>query len=441
MPHEPTNEREQTLFAHLESLQAQIDRLVDTDEKRLHRIEKLEEDRRVLRDRLDEARSRRSGLFRKPKRPKTSSSTTAAHPRTSPAAHSDTAPAAHPDTAPVDIPGVGVITAPDPADPAPRRSLRVATILDPFSSLGFGPEFHASPLTATGAIDELTETRPDLLLVESAYRGQGGSWATRIARFGQPSPYLAEVVDWCRKRDIPTVFWNKEDPVNYDWFISSAGLFDHVFTVDGDQIDAYRHDLGHDRVHLLQFFAQPAIHFPGDDNDRTGTVAFAGSYYAAKHPERRQQIDMVVDPARPFGLHIFDRHGHTDDERFAWPQRYRSHIVGSLTYLQTVEAYRRYQVFLNVNTVTDSPTMCARRVFELAACGTPVVSGPAAALANSGAPVWEVHSASETEEALRTLLADSDRRNAMSEALQSWVHDGHTASDRVDTILATIGLV
>src|SRR5690606_13171505 len=119
--------------------------------------------------------------------------------------------------------------------------------------------------------------------------------------------------------------------------------------------------LGHTRIGVLPFFAQPDIHFPGPDESRMGTVAFTGSYFAAKHSERRQQMEFVLDPARDFGLHIFDRHAGTDDDRFRWPDRYQPHIRGGLTYLQAVEAYRKYRVFLNVNTVTDSPTMCARR--------------------------------------------------------------------------------
>ena len=41
-------------------------------------------------------------------------------------------------------------------------------------------------------------------------------------------------------------------------------------------------------------------------------------------------------------------------------------------------AYTSYKVFLNVNSVTHSPTMCARRLFELSAAQTAVVTAPAA---------------------------------------------------------------
>ena len=432
MPHdEADTDRNKELWEHIRSLQAQIDRLVETDEGRLRRLKRLEADRQVLRDRLEAARKqlRQRRIFTR--RPSHDLDSHHGHAMDSGETPAETA---------LDVPGIGVIKAAPLAPTSPRRDLEVATILDPFSAFGFAPEFRTRPLSALTWRETLERAHPDLLLVESAYRGHDGSWSTRIARLGSPSPFLVDLVGWFRSQGIPTVFWNKEDPVNFDWFIESAGLFDFVFTVDGDQTERYRRILGHDRVQLLQFFAQPSIHFPAASQERTGSVAFAGSYYAAKHPERRQQIDTVVDPARQFGLHIFDRHGTSPDGRFAWPSRYQSHIVGSLDYLDTVEAYRRYKVFLNVNTVVASPTMCARRVFELAACGTPMVSGSSAALDRLGAPVWQVRTSDETTAALERLLGNEEVRAENAADLLAWVSDGHTASDRVETILETVGL-
>lgn len=406
------------LWEHIRSLQAQIDHLRNLDDARLDRIARLERDREVLRQRLDRATRRRWG--------RNGDDEAIAPPTEKPA---------------LEVASVGLISEPELKPVTPARDLRVATVLDVFSSLAFGPEFAAVPVGARTWQEELKEGPPDLLLVESAYSGHDGSWANRIARFGEPSRHLRELVEWCRKRGIPTAFWNKEDPINYDWFIESACLFDAVFTVDGDQIPRYRSELGHDRVHLLKFFAQPHIHYPGPEKDRLGTVAFAGSYYAAKHPERREQMEMLLDPAREFGLHIFDRHGHTDDPRFAWPGKYRPHIMGRLTYLQTVEAYRRYKVFLNVNTVTDSPTMCARRVFELAACGTPIVTGPSKALARAmpSDAITQVVDVAGTKAGLQRLLHDPDERIEMAATAHKWVMDNHTASHRIDEVIDVIG--
>lgn len=413
------------LWEYIEALQKQVDRLIDLDEKRMDRIRRLERDRATLRRQLS-GKTR----VRWPRGGSVSADAGQGHAQDSE------------DEQGLVVPGVGTIIAQtlDPGRPA--RTLRVGTVLDEFSRAGFGPEFISVPLEAYSWRETVEESSEfDLLLVESAYSGPGRSWPTRIARFGEPSPLLEELVSWFRGRGIPTVFWCKEDPINFDWFIASAALFDFVFTVDGDTIPKYRSILGHDRVHLLRFFAQPTIHYPGPWEARTGDVAFAGSYYAAKHAERREQMEMLLGPALEFGLQIFDRHAGTDN-RFTWPEKYRSHIVGSLSYGQTLEAYRRYKVFLNVNTITESPTMCSRRVFELAASGAPIVTTRSRAIREmlpSDAVVM-VSSGSETTKALKELLADEDRLKAMAESARKWVLGAHTAQHRVDELLDAVGL-
>ena len=326
------------------------------------------------------------------------------------------------------VPGVGEI--PDvefPEGPVTRPDLTVAAVLDDFSRSGFRYEFDLREIPASEPEEALEQASPGFLLVESAYRGGDGSWAGRIARFGLPSPHRERLVDWCKSHGVPTVFWVKEDPINHDWFTTSASLFDVVLTVDSNMIDSYRRRLGHDRVGVLPFAAQPLIHHPPADSSRPGRVAFAGSYYAAKHPARREQMQVVLQPALEFGLQIFDRMDRQNDSRFAWPETYVDHIVGSLTYPQTLEAYRRYETFLNVNTVTHSPTMCSRRVYELLASGTRVISGPADAL--TGVPVEVTRS----RDATHRLLSRGPRFEA--EEGIAWVQSGNTMSHRVETIL------
>lgn len=390
---------------YLASLQDQIDALRSRGERLAARVQKLEAEREDLRSRLPKRKRPRAGT---------------------PMASSDKKDLS------IDIPGVGVI--PDlslPPGPIARPDLKVAVVLDEFSRAAFHYEFAAVDVSARGWSESLESDPPDLLLVESAYRGHDGTWAGRIARFGRPSQELEALVAWCRARRIRTVFWNKEDPINHDWFTASASLFDWVFTVDSNLVDALKRRLGHSRVEVLQFAAQPIIHHPGDESERTGQIAFAGSYYAAKHPERQQQMEVLLEPALEHNLHIFDRMDRQDDPRFAWPEKYREHIVGSLTYPQTLEAYRRYRTFINVNTVTDSPTMCARRIYELLASGAQVVSGPSAAL--EGVPVLIANTPQEAKIGVEQALTRGENLEGLA-----WIAAGNTLSDRVERLLELV---
>ncbi len=220
------------------------------------------------------------------------------------------------------------------------------------------------------------EKRPELLFCESAWHGNQGRWRYQMTGTNAPKQQLRDLVAWCRAEGIPTVFWNKEDPPNFDFFIDTAKLFDYVFTCDGDMVPKYREVLGHDRVDVLQFAAQPRVHNP--IQQKQGRPARRGlrRHVLPRQAPRAPRAD--GDRPRPrYASSACTSSPATAsvDDKYAWPEKYRPHIVGELPYDQMLAAYRMYKVFLNVNSVLDSPTMCARRVFELSACATPVVSG------------------------------------------------------------------
>jgi spore maturation protein CgeB len=330
-----------------------------------------------------------------------------------------------------------------PDGPAARPDLPVATILDRFSATALRYEWRQIEVGPDDWRQMLERERPRLLFVESAWRGNGDRWRDVIVgRDGERKAPLAELVRWCRDNEIPTVFWNKEDPPNFERFIDTARLFDRVFTVDGDRIPSYQEILGHERVGLLSFGAQPRIHNPIRVPDgRRHDVAFAGTYFPGKHPGRRLQMETVLAPARDFGLHIYSRIIQEQDPRFHWPPEYAPHLMGSLPYERMLAAYKAYKVFLNVNSVTDSPTMCARRVFELSACSTPVLSGYSRAIDEVFGDLIPVSkSADETRATLSELLGDSEARERRAHAAMREVFAKHTYGRRVDQILRAVGI-
>lgn len=336
----------------------------------------------------------------------------------------------------VSVPAVAL-----PSGPVVRPELRVATLLDCFSALCFRYEFDCVAFGPDDWREQFEREPPQLLLVESAWRGNDGRWSYAMTSDRAAHSELEEVVRWCRHRRIPTVFWNKEDPANYDVFVRTAKLFDVVFTTDEDCVPRYHADLGHDRVALLPFAAQPRIHNPiAVCGGRSYNVAFAGTYFAEKHVLRRGQMETILDPARAFDLHIFSRMGN-DDPRYRFPDKYGPHIVGSVPYEMMVSLYKRYKVFLNVNSVVDSASMCARRIFELAACGTPVLSRPSPAIERFfGSAVATSSEPEQTRVLLAGLLRNKELRDRQALQAMRVVQSAHTFTHRVDEILQTVGL-
>lgn len=340
-----------------------------------------------------------------------------------------------------------------PAHPLDRPSrfadVRVATILDDFSAMSWSHEFSTVPVTPKGWREELGRQRPDLLLVESAWAGSDGAWRYHLTGPTAPRPALRELIMWCREQGVPTVFWNKEDPPHFRDFLETARLFDVVFTSDERLIPAYREELGHDRVAALPFAAQDAVHHPvrPAQGFHERDVAFAGMYFAHKFPERREQMQLLLGAAErasgrmPMGLEIFSRFLGAD-ERYQFPQPFGRRVVGGLPYPKMLTAYRAYKAFLNVNSVTDSPSMCARRIFEITACGTPVVTTRSEAVPRffpqDEVPV--VDTPEQAEGMVRALVRSPQLGDHLVHRAQRRIWDEHTYSHRAVEVLGAAGL-
>lgn len=320
----------------------------------------------------------------------------------------------------------------------------IATILDTFSEFCFRYEADLVPLSVDAWQAEMERWQPSLLFAESAWLGNSGQWKYLMTRYAEKANNpLRDLLAWCREHGVPTVFWNKEDPANFEVFKQVAAEFDHVFTTDEQCIPRYRELLGHDRVYALPFAAQPAIHNPIQEAvKRERSVCFAGSWRARKYPERATDTETLLAPALEFGLDIFDRNaGSKKAEEFAFPPPYAGAVRGSLDYDSMLSAYRAYRTFLNVNSVKESPTMFARRVFELMACGTPVISSDSVGIRQMlGSLVKMAATPEETRAHLERLLGDADYRGRYAHAGYREVLEHHTYGHRLREILDRVGV-
>ena len=249
--------------------------------------------------------------------------------------------------------------------------LKVACVMDEFTFGSYRPECNLLPLTPHDWEAELKEFQPELLFIESAWRGKDDLWGSKV---GHNSQELQGIVKWCTEHKIPTVFWNKEDPVHFETFLSTAKLFDFVFTTDIDCIHRYKGALGHDRVYLLPFACQPAVHNPVELYERKDAFCFAGAYYA-RYPERTRDLGNFareLPTLRP--LEIFDRNFGKNDVNYQFPAEYQPFIVGTLSFEEIDRAYKGYRYAINLNSIKQSQSMFARRVFELLGSNTLTVS-------------------------------------------------------------------
>lgn len=254
---------------------------------------------------------------------------------------------------------------------------RLALLSDEFTYLSLQPECLVLALDANSWQQQLEEFKPQLVLVESAWAGVNGSWAKKLSAC---SPEIQQLAEYCQQQQIKTAFWNKEDPVHYDTFLATASLFDVVFTTDEACISQYKAELGHNNVFLLPFACQPTQHHPILIAERKNAVCFAGAYYP-RYPERCNDFErIIVGLSNWLAVTIFDRNAGDAKSPYAFPKQFEPFIKGNVPYEDISKIYKGFEYSLNFNSVKNSPSMFARRVPELLACGSQVLSNESAAL-------------------------------------------------------------
>lgn len=282
----------------------------------------------------------------------------------------------------------------------------LCTILDNVTSSCIG----GTPLVPMLFHLQLRLFHPDILFVESAWQGWHNCWKYKIASYPdhpeRNNHTLLRLLEYARKKHIPTVFWDKEGLVHFDRFIDSARHFDHVFTVDADTLPKYKAVMGENAsVHILPFAVQPRFHFFDGFHFKYNTACFVGSYSTLIHPRRRSWQEMLFRAALDSGLelHIFDRNSERRSSIYRYPAWDGMQIHPSVSNAGTAQLYKDYLVSLNVNTNENSPTMVSRRLVEILACGGIAVTTPAPSVGAYREFCHVVHNRDETLELFNRL--------------------------------------
>lgn len=266
-----------------------------------------------------------------------------------------------------------------------KAPLKMAVIMDEFTYHCYSPECDTIQVTPDGFKEEIDGFGPDLLFIESVWRGKDNSWRFKLHDNMED---IKALTSYCREKNIPVVFWSKEDPVHFGVFIRTAALADCVFTTDADCVELYKAHLGHDRCYYLPFAAQPATHHPMEEYERQDKFCFAGSFYV-KYPERSKTFLDLAPLFKERGLDIYDRNFKKTDsdnnkqttsvaspvaENYYFPELVKENILGVLPYSEISKAYKGYKYGINMTSMVHSGFMFARRAFELMASNTVTVS-------------------------------------------------------------------
>lgn len=332
------------------------------------------------------------------------------------------------------------------ASPAPELAqMTVALVADEFTTDSLRSECNVVLPTSEDWRQELNDRHIDALFVESAWEGNGGTWKGKVGYYNEESfKELRAMIAYCKSRGIPTIFWNKEDPVHFNRFRMTAKYFDHVFTTDADCIPNYFVHRGARcrTIASLPFWAQPQLHNPlPATSPSQRSIAYGGTYYGDRYPKRSRELLSLLEALKPSGLAIYDRQATLVDSPYRFPPSLAGYVQGGLSYPEMLQAYKAHPVHLNVNSVSDSPTMFSRRVVELAATGTPVISGAGRGVQTLFGELVAIPANADEAALVGSLWMQNEReRNSDGWRLHRHAFRAHLAGHRLAYALRTAGL-
>lgn len=323
----------------------------------------------------------------------------------------------------------------------------VAFISDEFTFNSFKNEFVPIVIEPSNWKSKFLENKPDIFFCESAWSGVDSKkrpWQGKIYKSinwkHENRSVIFAILDYCKKEGIPTIFWNKEDPTHFTDrvhdFIDTAKHFDFVFTTAEECCQKYKDEYGVKNVFALPFATNPRLFNPIEKNKRSNKVVFAGSWYG-NHELRSVAMESILDLLirSGFNIEIYDRYYGSEDKLHKWPERYLQYIKPGVPHSEMPDVYRSSKIGLNFNTVVESPTMFARRVFELMSSNTLVLSNYSVGVDNFFDEL--VIFVDKNPERLKN-LSDSNIDFIREKAL-SFVLKEHTYKKRWEYILSKIG--
>ena len=283
----------------------------------------------------------------------------------------------------------------------------------------------------------------DFVIFATSWRGIDSSWDGAAHPNNEKRQEMIELVEKYNEQGTPTIFYSKEDPVNFHLFKSLAEHCQYIFTTAIEVVKNYKEFTGNDNVHVLQFGVNPLIHNPVGTRSSAAKqfkdeVLFAGSWltkYPVRMSETKKLFDAILREKAPFT--VIDRNLHLGNPRYQFPSKYLSKMAPPVAHDDLMNFHKLIRWSINMNSVKYSETMFANRVYELQAFGNIVLSNYNTGINNMFPNVRMVHSNDDFRVIYNT--KEKDLLELQAKGIRN-VYNGHTTFHRVQEIAKTIGL-
>lgn len=284
----------------------------------------------------------------------------------------------------------------------------------------------------------------DMMVIATAWKGMDGSWKGLSTHTHEKRQIAYELISYLKSKNIPTVFYSKEDPVNYDLYKDLAKECDYVYTSAVECVEDYKAYCGHDNVDVLEFGVNPHYHNPVGSRSAAAErlndeVIFSGSWtkkYATRNKESQTMFEGVIENGND--LTIVDRNLWLNKQRYQYPIKFMPYITSPIPHELLQDVHRVHTYGINVNSVKYSQTMFANRIYELQAFGNIILSNYSVGVNDKFPNVFIINTKADVP-AILNGYTEEEISSFRAKAIRN-VMNGNTTYHRVHQLLEDVGL-
>lgn len=281
----------------------------------------------------------------------------------------------------------------------------------------------------------------DVLFIATAWKGLHNEWkGLGNVNNAEMRNKLFHIIDYYKKMGKKVVFYSKEDPSNYYIFLEIAKNCDYIFTTAEECVEHYKEDTGVSKVAVLDFSINPIQFNPiGTQMFKYDEVLFAGTWWNKKYPERKEDMEIIFQNVLKAGkdLKLIDRNYSMGNPDYFYPERYLKFVTPEVSHATLQKIHKMYSWSINVNSIKNSNTMFAGRVYELQALGNLIISNHSKGMEHKFPAVIVEDGSGKSVEALTKYSTEEIYEKRIDGVRR--VMTGETTYDRVNFIMDFIG--
>lgn len=278
--------------------------------------------------------------------------------------------------------------------------------------------------------------RPDMVLVESVTESVTGHWSyAQFAKSGT-NDLFSELISHCKKRRIPTVYWNTQDVAYLKHFQEIAGLFDHVYCSDLLTLTATG-----DKHKYLPPAVQPAVYNPFLHTDYSKSydipVLFDGISDICRMNNSNK---LLLNNVKKYGLKIIDSHSVILNTKMADVGEFAADVLGCTTFTSRILALKYTRQFLMLGDSLKTRHAQEWDAIEIAACRIPIIFSGQLPNDQDKKHVIECRSHEAVLEQLYSFKNDDRYRERAGHLAWRFAVEKNTFSHRLRVIADDIGI-